>query len=153
MVPSFLNKYGIGRKLHLQLLTSSLRCISILSIWHLRNSQWKRWGYGTYISTVLSAFYVAPASELPSIYAQNLRCTCNSMPYLSEIDGRCIRPPLGYINPSTVVAPPIRPTTPMHCRTYCTSTATHIYQYSAYRPYDCIVALLLVYQYIRGANL
>ena len=35
-VPSLSNKYGIARKLHLQLLTSSLRCISNSAVWHLQ---------------------------------------------------------------------------------------------------------------------
>ena len=35
----------------------------------------------------ISAFYVAQANEPVSIYAQNLRCTCNSMPLRDENDG------------------------------------------------------------------
>ena len=53
--------------------------------------------YIRYVDTVLNCstnlsqlkcIYVAPATASASIYAQNLRCTCNSMPYLSENDGK-----------------------------------------------------------------
>ena len=37
----------------------------------------------------LTWIYVAPASASASIYAQNLRCTCNSMPFRDENDGTC----------------------------------------------------------------